>query len=306
MQLTSVSTVLGWPWPNWVSANANAQFGVINNQQPLSPNHHPQHLTPPPHITTVPNSHGCSQLPSTTYNHGTRPPMAMWQCHITSSNDHQDWQPQTMNNTHKWIQTTLLLTNDSQHLWTNTGDNKPRWDSLPPPHPFLWHRIQVPHHWWRHGNQMTNDDVIIVIVRRPWWVPPIPCSSQPTLLRHWMTMDWRCGTTMMWLGSDDDTAQWHDDTAQWHDEEDKAQQRHDQTCDDDNEVTQPNHDTTMTHAMTTRQHSPMMTQPGHTREDNDEGPGPSTNGDEGPGKPFPSPSSFSFPSAFPSHHPPSL
>jgi len=33
----------------------------------------------------------------------------------------------------------------------------------------------------------------VVVVRRPWWVPPIPCSSQPTLLRHWMMMDWRRG-----------------------------------------------------------------------------------------------------------------
>jgi len=119
-QLTSVSTIFRWPWPNWALANADAQFGVINNQQPLSSHHHPRHLAPPPHITTVPNSHGhrqpptttahdhqwqrgnatslaamttrtCrSQSPSTAYNHTTHPPTATWQLHVTRPNDHQN------------------------------------------------------------------------------------------------------------------------------------------------------------------------------------------------------------------------
>jgi len=46
-----------------------------------------------PHVTTIPNNHCCSLLPSTAYNHGTQPtmeqPTATWQCHIMSHNDHQ-------------------------------------------------------------------------------------------------------------------------------------------------------------------------------------------------------------------------
>jgi len=96
-----------------VSVFADAQFGVIKNQQPLSSNHHPRHLAPSPHVTTIPNSHGRSQPLLTTYNHDTRPPTAVWQCHATSSNNHHQQQPQTMNNTqmmkntHKRIRMTL-------------------------------------------------------------------------------------------------------------------------------------------------------------------------------------------------------
>ena len=122
-----------------------------------APHHHH------PHVTTVPNSHGHSQPLSTTYNHGTWPPTATWQRHVTSSNDHQDQQPQTTNNTQmtnntqKWTWTTLLLTNNGQHLWTDTGDDEPRWDSLPPPsHSFLWHWIRVPHHWQWYGLNQFN------------------------------------------------------------------------------------------------------------------------------------------------------
>jgi len=46
-----------------------------------------------PRVTTIPNNHCRSLLPSTAYNHGAQPtmeqPAATWQCHVTSHNDHQ-------------------------------------------------------------------------------------------------------------------------------------------------------------------------------------------------------------------------
>jgi len=203
-QLTSVSTIFGWPWPNWASANTNAQFGIINNQQPLSSHHHPWHLAPLPHVTTVPNSHSRCRLPSTAYNHSTWPPMAMWQHHITSHNDHQDlpltaaidclqpqhtptngnvatphhspqWPPERLQTTKnaqertQRTQTTPPLTNEDQHLWTDTGDDAPRWASSLPP-PFFFSNTKCRCHvavsdvatkWW------TTDSSFIVIVRAP-------------------------------------------------------------------------------------------------------------------------------------------
>jgi len=164
MQLTSVSTVVGWPWPNWASANADAQFGVINHQQAISSNHHPQHLAPLPHVTTVPTSpwsptataaHSCCQLPTNmAHDHqqqrGNTTSLAAMTPGPTTPNDKES--PKTNAND--------LLTNDGQHLRTDTGDGEPRWDSLPPPHWFLWQQIQVPHHCQWRGNQMTNDDIV--------------------------------------------------------------------------------------------------------------------------------------------------
>jgi len=165
-QLTSVSTIFGWPWPNWASANTDAQFGIINNQQPLSSHHHPQHLAPLPHITTVPNSHSyhwlptttahdhqwqcgntmslaatttrtChSQLPSTAYNHSTHPPMAMWQLHVTHPNDHQNshrWQRTPKNEHKEHEQPHPSQPTTSTYKWTQSTTRQGEPAHFPPP-----------------------------------------------------------------------------------------------------------------------------------------------------------------------------
>jgi len=192
MQLTSVSTVFRWPWPNWASAFADAQFGVINNQQRLSSNHHPQHLAPPPHITTVPTS---PPSPTATAAHSRhRLPTNM-------AHDHQ-WQrgnatslatmtrtdnPKTTKKAREWMQTTPLLTNTGQHPRTDTGDDEPRWDSSPPPLDFSDSKsrchITVSEVATRRQTMLS----FVVIVRTPRWAPFIPYSSQSTLLRHMTT-----------------------------------------------------------------------------------------------------------------------
>jgi len=147
MQLTSVSTVFGWPWPSIIN-NVFLPTTIHDTWH-----HHP---TSPP----SPRHHRPQQPPSTTYKHGIQPPTAMWQHHVTSHNDHQDQQPQVMKKAQEWMQTTPPLTNDGQHLWTDTGDDEVRWDSLPHPHWFLWQQIQVPCRCQWCGNQTMNDDVV--------------------------------------------------------------------------------------------------------------------------------------------------
>jgi len=183
-------------YTNWLiaflermSANSNAQFGVINQQQPLAFNHHPRHLSPP-----TPGHHHPQQpllltatinrlQPRHTTNNGT-----------TNSNvatpHHEPQrppvQPQTMKNTWKWTQTTPLLTNNGQHPWTDTRDDKPRSDSSPSPYfnPLIWNPgAMSPSAMWQPNNVWWPRFVIrhCCVVRAPWWVPPSihpnpPCS----------------------------------------------------------------------------------------------------------------------------------
>jgi len=104
--------------------------------------HSPRHLAPPPHVTTIPNSHGHSQLPSTTYNHSTRPPMAVWQCHVTSRNDNPKWRTMPKQQTMpKWRRTPT-----NEYKWPYDSQHRQQWAEvrqLASPHPVLWHRIQV-------------------------------------------------------------------------------------------------------------------------------------------------------------------
>jgi hypothetical protein len=109
IQLTSVSTVFEWPRPNRASANADARFGVINNQQrSLSTTIHDIHdihdtLHHCPRVPTVPNRHRSSRPPSTAYSHGRQPPRAQptatWQRHVTSRNDHPNDKERPTTNT---------------------------------------------------------------------------------------------------------------------------------------------------------------------------------------------------------------
>jgi len=127
MQLTSVSTVFGWPWPSII----NKLFlpTTIHDtwhhcpMSPPSPRHHH------PHVTIVPNSHSHSQLPSTTYKHGTRPPT---RCHVTSRNNHQDRPPQTMKKAQKRTQTTCSQMTASSYERTQATASRGETACLPP------------------------------------------------------------------------------------------------------------------------------------------------------------------------------
>jgi len=127
-------------YTNWViaflermSANSDAQFGIINQQHPLAFNHHPQHLAPPPLHHYHPQQ---PLLPLTAYNHSTQPtmewPMAMWQCHIMSHNNHQHNQRQRRmpENEHKWWP---ALTNGHKRWWA-----KVRQLTSPPFNILIW------------------------------------------------------------------------------------------------------------------------------------------------------------------------
>ena len=84
------------------------------------------------HITIIPNSHGCSQPPSTAYKHSTQPPTAMWQCHVTSHNNHQDQQPQMMKKAPKRMQMTCSQTMASTYEQTQATASRGE-TACPPP-----------------------------------------------------------------------------------------------------------------------------------------------------------------------------
>jgi len=180
---------------NLVSSIINTSFFQPPSMTPTTTPHHHHPL-----ITTVPKSHSCSQPPLTAYNHGTQPQKAMWQCHITSHNNHKDQQPQMMKNTQTtkkaqtWTWMTPPLTNDGQHLRTDTDDNEPRWDSLPPPIHFsdIKSRCHIAISDMATRQQTTSS--FVIVARTPWWAPLIPHSSQPTLLRH---SDTECNCTLL-------------------------------------------------------------------------------------------------------------
>jgi hypothetical protein len=72
---TSINIVVVWPRPNRASANADAQFGVINKQQTLSSHHHHRQQQPrerppsPSTLTTITAPHQRRQPTTTTPPH---------------------------------------------------------------------------------------------------------------------------------------------------------------------------------------------------------------------------------------------
>jgi len=164
-----------------MSANSDDQFGIINQQQHLAFNHHPRHLSlaPPPPITTIPNSHCHSLPPSTAYNHGTQPtmeqPMAMWQHHVTSHNDHQhpgEYPPHSS-------QPTLLTHSTTTDRWRGTrmmtAEVRKTQDKEPQHKDNMWGWQQwggANVEWW-HDQDMTRDNNERRLVARsllsPWY-----------------------------------------------------------------------------------------------------------------------------------------
>jgi len=189
-----------------MSANSDARFGIINQQQHLAFNHHPRHLGPPPphhyhHQQPLPLTAAidCLQPRHTTNNGTTNGNMAMPRHELQQP----PAQPETTKNTQKWTQTTPPVTNDGQHPRTDTSDNKPRWDSSPPP-PLL-HSNMKPRCHVATSNVATKQrttnlgrcSLFVVVVRAPRWVLPSihpnpPCSHTA----WWQTNDvgqGRCG-----------------------------------------------------------------------------------------------------------------
>ena len=126
-------------YTNWLitflermSASCNAQFGIINQQQPIAFNHHPWHLAPLPPchyhpqqplpLTAIIN---CLQPQHTTNNRTTNGDMAT-PCHNDHQHNQRQWrtpenehkQPhcsQTMASTHKQMQV-MMSQGETAHL----------------------------------------------------------------------------------------------------------------------------------------------------------------------------------------------
>jgi len=121
-------------YTNWLiaflermSANSDAQFGIINQQQPLAFNQHPWHLAPPPLRHYHPQQPllltatiDCLQ-PWHTTNNGTTNC-----CHVTSHNDHQHNQRwwRTPENEHKWPHCSQMMasTHEQTQAMTSQGE----------------------------------------------------------------------------------------------------------------------------------------------------------------------------------------
>jgi len=139
-------------YTNWIitflermSANSDAQFGIINQQQHLAFNHHPWHLAPLPlhhHHPQQPlplTAHCCHQPPTT-----------------TADNQQQNNQQQCGNAMSQATTTTSTTRDDEWHLEMNTNDptthkrqpaptNGHKWQQAkvrqptsPPSNPLIW------------------------------------------------------------------------------------------------------------------------------------------------------------------------
>jgi len=101
MQLTLVSPVFRWPWPNWASAFADAQFGIINNQQPLSSYHHPRHLAPPSPTATA--AHTRRRPPTNmAHDHQQQCGNATSLSTMTTRTNNPKWWPAPTNRHRQW------------------------------------------------------------------------------------------------------------------------------------------------------------------------------------------------------------
>jgi len=168
---------------------------TINNLF-LPTTHHPRHLTPPPHITTVPMSplsptatatHSCRRPPTTmAHDHQQQCGNAMSLAATTTRTNNPKWQTLPTNE-YEWPYHSQMTYEQTKAMMSRGETAR-----LPPIHfSDTESRCHVADSDVATKRWMTTS--FVIVVRRPWWVPPIPCSSQPTLLRHWMMMDWWCG-----------------------------------------------------------------------------------------------------------------
>ena len=123
--------------------------------------------------------------PTTTHDHptmtGQKTKMTTHKQRLPPTN--KDCHPQTTMNATTW------LMNDGQDPWMDMGSNLPRWASSLLPATWLINmksRCHIADHnvatkQWMMTNVVVHHCYLFLI---PQWVPPIPCSSQPTLLRH--------------------------------------------------------------------------------------------------------------------------
>jgi len=183
-----------------------------------------------------------SLLSSTNHNHSpTTLPMATMTWHPMPTTTHEcpitTTSQKTKMTVHKWRQLptndnehppkpmTTQLMNDAQVPWMDTGSDYPRWVNSPLT---SWLVNTKSRCHVAVCNVATKQRMITnVIVHHcclfltPRWVPPMPCLSQPTLLRHKTTTNRHrrhrakvsqgCGANM-WQWHDDNMAQWQPDS----------------------------------------------------------------------------------------------